>query len=119
MERIIAYCGLICNDCPILIATFDNDQQKKVELANQYSSEDYKVAPEDINCHGCTSTDNDIFKFCNVCEIRLCGMKKDISNCAYCSEYPCNKLEIPFASTPENKTLLDEIKNTTNTLHKE
>jgi hypothetical protein len=80
MERIIAYCGLICNDCPIFIATLDNDQRKKVELANQYSSEDYKVTPEDINCHGCTSTSKNVFKFCNACDIRLCGMKNEIPN---------------------------------------
>lgn len=108
MERIIAYCGLVCNDCPIFIATRENNEQKKIELANQYTSEEYKVTPDDINCTGCTS-DSDIFKFCLECDIRLCGIGREISNCAYCSEYPCHKLEKPFENDPENKILLDEI----------
>ena len=110
MERIIAYCGLICNECPIFITTLENDQQKKVELANQYTSEDYKVTQEDINCCGCTSTGSNVFKFCLECDIRLCGIQKEISNCAYCGEYPCIKLDKPFENAPQNKMLLDEIK---------
>jgi hypothetical protein len=110
MERIIAYCGLVCNECPIFIATLESNQQKKVELANQYTSEAYEVTQEDINCVGCTSKGSDIFKFCQECDIRLCGLDREIPNCAYCSEYPCNKLDKPFESSPQNKILLDEIK---------
>lgn len=110
MERIIACCGLVCNDCPIFIAAKEDNLQKKVELANQYTSESYSVMSEDISCSGCTAACGNVFKFCLVCEIRLCGIEKQISNCAYCSEYPCNKLEKPFENTPENKILLDEIK---------
>jgi hypothetical protein len=111
MERIIAYCGLVCNDCPIFIATFENNGQKKIELANQYTSDSYKVTPEDINCTGCTSRGSNVFKFCLECDIRLCGIEKEIPNCAYCGVYPCNKLEKPFENAPENKTRLDEIYN--------
>lgn len=110
MERIIAYCGLVCNDCPIFIATLENNQQKKVELANEYTSDAYKVAKEDINCSGCASTSSNVFKFCLECDIRLCGFGREIQNCAYCSEYPCNKLDKPFENAPQNKILLDEIR---------
>ncbi|HYE11292.1 MAG TPA: DUF3795 domain-containing protein [Patescibacteria group bacterium] len=110
MERIIAYCGLICNECPVFLATRENDLQKKVELANQYTSDTYQVIPADINCSGCTSSCSQAFKFCLECDIRLCGIEKEISNCAYCSEYPCSKLEKPFENAPENKLLLDEMK---------
>lgn len=111
MERIIAYCGLICNDCPAFIATNENNKQKKIELANQWSSENYTVTPEDINCSGCRAGCNNTFKFCRECEIRLCGVEKEIENCAHCNEYPCNKLEKPFEMTPQNKTLLDEVRS--------
>ena len=111
MERIIAYCGLVCNDCPIFIATLEINQQKKVELANQYTSDTYVVTQEDINCTGCTSKGSNVFKFCLECDIRLCGLDREIQNCAYCSEYPCNKLEKPFENSPQNKILLDEIRN--------
>jgi hypothetical protein len=32
MERIIAYCGLICNECPVFIATRENAPQNKLLL---------------------------------------------------------------------------------------
>lgn len=111
MKRIIAYCGLICNDCPALIATNENDQEKKIELAHQWSNESYKVAPDEINCSGCTTGCNNIFKFCRECDIRLCGVEKEIENCAHCSEYPCNKLDKLFEMSPQNKILLDEVRS--------
>lgn len=114
MERIIAYCGLVCNDCPVFIATVEDNQQKKIELAKEYSSESYRVDPEDINCTGCTSTRGKVFKFCLECDIRLCGLEREISNCAYCREYPCNRLDKPFENSPENKSLLDGIRRGVN-----
>lgn len=110
MGKIIAFCGLICNDCPAYIATKENNQAKKEELAKKWSSDNYIVAPDDINCDGCTSSCNNVFKFCQECEIRVCGVERSLKNCAYCGDYPCSKLEKPFEINSQNKVLLDEIK---------
>lgn len=110
MEKIIAYCGYICNECPVYIATRDNDNDKKIELSKQWSNEKYTVTPEDINCLGCSPECSHHFRFCGECEIRLCGLNKKIKNCAYCNEYPCDKLNKPFEITPQSKILLDEIR---------
>jgi len=109
MERIISYCGLVCNDCPAYIATKSNNQEQKLKLSKEWSSPDYYVSPEDINCLGCNKDSEAVFKFCNECEIRICGIEEGIENCGYCSEYPCSKLDIPFKNTPENKERLDQI----------
>lgn len=109
MEKIIAYCGLICNNCPAFIATKNNDENEKKKLAAEWTRDDYEVKPEDINCHGCGRGSEKVFKFCRECEIRRCGIERDIENCAHCENYPCDKLNVPFEGTPENKKILDEI----------
>ncbi len=108
---IIAYCGLLCDECPAYIATKENDVNKKDSLAKQWSCDDYIVRAEDINCFGC-SRDNTgpVFKFCMDCEIRRCGIEKEIENCAHCEEYPCSNLDNPFEGSPVNRTRLDRIK---------
>lgn len=110
MDRIVSYCGLICNHCPVFIATENNDFEQKVKLSHEYSSPRYSVGPEEINCTGCYADSKVIFKFCRECEIRICGIEKAKENCAHCQEYPCSKLDIPFKNSPENKKILDSIK---------
>lgn len=110
MNRIVSYCGLICNNCPVFIATENNDLEQKIKLSQEYSSPNYKVSPEEINCAGCHAGSKIVFKFCNECEIRICGIKKGKDNCGYCNEYPCSKLDISFKSSPQNKEMLDQIR---------
>ena len=35
----VSYCGLLCNECPVYIATAQNDNLMKAKLAKEYSSE--------------------------------------------------------------------------------
>lgn len=112
LERLVGYCGIICSECPVLMASQKNDDAERKRVAEiftkQYGKE-YK--PEDINCDGCLSDTQRIFEYCNVCEIRKCGMEKKVKNCAYCSEYPCDKLSKLFSQYPKAKETLDEIKH--------
>jgi hypothetical protein len=34
----ISYCGLLCNECPVYIATAKNDEQMRAKLAKEYST---------------------------------------------------------------------------------
>lgn len=111
MEKIIAFCGTVCSECPALIATKNEDDNKREEIAKLWSERyNSEIKPEDINCEGCPSKAGKKFNYCNVCEIRKCGQEKSVKNCAYCSEYVCEKLDKFFMVAPENKTALDEIK---------
>ncbi len=111
MEEMIGYCGIICSDCPVLIATQKDDDAERKRVAEiftkQYGKE-YK--PEDINCDGCISDSPRIFSYCNVCEIRKCGIEKNVKNCAHYTEYPCGNLSQLFSKYSKAKETLDEIK---------
>lgn len=111
MEKMIAYCGLNCFECLAYIATMKNDDTERAKVAELWSKEfNADIKPEDINCMGCISTTGPVFSYCNVCEIRKCGLEKKVLNCAYCDEYSCKKLNKFFEMTPSAKTTLDEIR---------
>lgn len=106
-ETIIAYCGLLCNECPIFIATKKNDEKARVELAKMYSNDRCVFEPEDIHCLGCFQVDVKRSKMCSACEIRACGVGKGLKDCGYCEQFPCSIYNqyIPVDS-PERVRLL-------------
>ena len=108
----IAYCGIICNECQAYIATQKNDEVEKKRLAELWSSEDVPLVSEDINCDGCLPEGKRLTKFCYVCGIRKCAIEHEVENCAYCEEYSCEKLDkhIEKLRVPEAKETLDDIK---------
>ncbi|MCK4404418.1 MAG: DUF3795 domain-containing protein [candidate division Zixibacteria bacterium] len=111
MERMIAFCGLVCSKCPAFIATKKNDDDERRKVAEMWSKE-FKVdlKPEEINCDGCVVDSENLFSHTKVCEIRKCGKEKKVENCAYCDEYACEKLTNFFKMATEAKTNLDEVR---------
>ena len=91
-EKRIAYCGIECADCRAFIATQKNDKKLKEKVVKAWSTEKEPLKPDDINCDGCSGTGKRLFKFCEVCRVRLCGQEKGVKNCAHCREFPCEKL---------------------------
>jgi hypothetical protein len=67
MEKMIAVCGIECHQCPAFLATRENDDLKRKEVAEMWSK-DFKaeIKPEDINCEGCTSGKERLFSHCQV-----------------------------------------------------
>jgi hypothetical protein len=111
MEKRIAFCGIKCNECPAFLATQENDDLKRKEVAEMWSKEfQASFHPEDINCDGCVTGQERLFSHCRVCETRKCGREKQLKNCAYCDEYICSKLNELFRTIPQGKAVLDEIK---------
>ncbi len=103
----IAYCGLVCTDCEAYLITQQNDDAKRKELAATWSKRyGHEFKPEDLNCDGCLSFDGRHIGYCNVCEIRKCGMEKSVENCAYCAEYKCEKLERMHEQAPKAEAML-------------
>ena len=116
MNELLSYCGLVCNTCPIYLATreIDKDKQtkKRAEIATicreQYGM-NYEVS--DINdCDGCSVEGGRLFSGCYQCAIRTCTKQKALENCASCSEYSCQKLESFFPHDPAAKTRLDKVR---------
>ena len=113
MEKMIAVCGLECQNCGAFLATQNNDEKKRVEVASEWSKMfDADIKPEDVHCDGCRSQNGVLFQHCQVCEIRKCGMAKGIENCAYCPDYGCENIMEFFKMAPEAKMNLDEIRST-------
>lgn len=110
-EEIVAFCGLICSECPAFLARRTNNNELRKKAVEQWSSEDFPLEVEEINCDGCSGGEV-LFKHCTMCEVRACGSEKGVVNCAYCVEYPCGKLEglWGFLQTPQAKEVLDNIR---------
>jgi hypothetical protein len=65
------YCLKICSDCVIYQATQADDDKRRRAIANTLSEiYDDRIEPEDINCDGCRSESNRLFKNCFRCSIR-------------------------------------------------
>lgn len=90
----ISHCGLDCSACEAFIATKNNDDNKRQQVAEKWTIQyQTDISPDQINCTGCKSNGAKFF-FCeNICEIRKCNMKNGTANCAKCSEYKCDTLK--------------------------
>jgi hypothetical protein len=117
--EMIAYCGLNCATCQIYAATRETDPKKQRQMREdiviaikKYLGEEKRV--EDItDCDGCKAQGGRLFSSCQKCQIRKCASQKGLENCAYCSEYACDKLSRFFDSEGQQagaKKRLDTIK---------
>jgi len=112
----LGYCGLICQTCPIYVATRIEDKEeqerRRTEIARM-CREEYGMmydVKDIIDCDGCR-TDNDIlFSACRKCNIRNCASERGYENCAFCPEYPCRILEEFYIKDPSAKANLDNIR---------
>lgn len=113
MEKIIAYCGINCSECPALLATKSGNEEELEKVAKEWSFESMTFKSEDIKCEGCIQ-DKQIFSWCKECPIRSCCREKGYDNCAFCEDFNCNKLKMTFDKTPSAKETLEEIQRNFN-----
>ncbi|MBI9076725.1 MAG: DUF3795 domain-containing protein [Desulfatibacillum sp.] len=94
MEEMVAYCGLVCTQCPAFIATQKDDDSLREKTAAFYAKEyGFTLKPEEINCDGCLPREGRKIGYCATCDIRACGREKELENCAHCQDLPCSKLD--------------------------
>jgi hypothetical protein len=117
METMIAYCGLICDTCPIHLATLVEDEFRKQNMKESIAGQCFEqygmnLKPGDItDCDGCRADNERIFPGCLKCEIRKCAGQKRIDSCAYCDDYPCEMLRKNFSHDPSAQKRLEEIRH--------
>ena len=92
MSEMIAYCGLLCDQCGAYKATVANDDALRKKTAEEWSKMfNATINPADVNCLGCKS--DVLFSHCNVCEIRSCAGEKKVNDCGKCESFACGKVE--------------------------
>lgn len=93
MSQMIAYCGLVCSNCPTFLATQNDDDVARDKTAALYSEKfGLDLKPEEINCDGCKSEAGRLIGYCQACALRQCCRGKGLDNCAICTDQPCENL---------------------------
>ena len=110
MSEMIAYCGLVCTNCPQYIATQNDDNYAREKIAKDIAEKfELYYKPEEINCDGCLSSNGRHIGFCQTCEVRKCGIEKSVENCSVCDEQPCDKLNSFFVFSPGAKECFEAL----------
>jgi len=111
MESMTAYCGIICSKCPVYIATRNNDDKAREDVARLWSKQyGINMKPQDANCDGCRRTDGRLIGHCRVCGIRACGMEKKVGTCADCADYACTQLKAFHSLAPHAGRMLEKLR---------
>ena len=103
MKKYIAYCGLDCEKCEARLATINNDNELRKEVADKWSKlNNITITPEMINCEGCR-TDGTKTVFCDkFCQIRQCAMNKKYETCGDCNKMKtCKKVAMVIENNAE------------------
>lgn len=112
MPKMVAYCGLICSNCPTYLATKNDDEELRKKTADLYGLKyGLNLKPVEINCEGCLSVGGKLIIYCQNCSIRKCCSQKGFDNCASCSELPCDHIIEFHRFSPEAKASLDDFLN--------
>ncbi len=111
MDKIIAYCGLNCTECPAYVATQAKDQKALDKIVEQWRTEYHapNITVESVMCDGCL-TGSRKCAHCFECEVRACGIERGVVNCAACPDYACAKLEAFFKMAPHARKNLEDIR---------
>ena len=98
VSSLLAYCGLNCSTCRIYAATGENDPLRQKAIREEVALTIFERYGKRINaadvtdCDGCKTGTGRLFSGCRECEIRQCAIEKGKGLCAFCEDYPCEKL---------------------------
>lgn len=98
MKDLIGFCGLDCELCQAYIATINDDDELREEVAKHWSElNNVEISPEMINCMGCR-VEGVKTPFCDfMCPIRQCALENNYDTCADCDKMEgCEKLVMIF-----------------------
>lgn len=91
-KKMFGYCGVLCSECPVFLATESNDDREKEKLALLWSKLlDVELKKEDMNCNGCLS-DGPYCGYCQFCPVRLCARENTLTTSVCCKQFPCQKI---------------------------
>ncbi len=94
-EEVLTLCGYRCDLCQFYRKNIKSEKDKERVSRDFNRIFGYYVKPEDAECVGCKNEGKHVTPGCAV---RSCALKKGVENCAHCSEFVCDKLEIKINS---------------------
>ena len=103
MNKLISFCGLNCEKCEARIATINNDDQLRSEVAKNWSNlNGVEITKEMINCLGCRM-DGVKTPFCDkLCPIRKFALEKHFDTCGNCKNLKlCEKVGVVINNNKE------------------
>lgn len=112
----IAYCGLVCDTCPIRLAAIEQDVRKKEQIRIAIADDlreryGMNLRPDEVtDCDGCRSESGRLFPACATCNVRKCARDRCLESCAFCPEYACDKLRKIFDDEPGARARLDALR---------
>ncbi|MEW5825709.1 MAG: DUF3795 domain-containing protein [Candidatus Bipolaricaulota bacterium] len=110
MEKMVAYCGIVCTDCEAYLATQKDDRLALEELARKAKADfGVETTADGCRCDGCLPERGAKIGYCATCEIRACAVARRLENCAHCADYACEKLTAFFQMAKKAKPVLDAI----------
>jgi len=84
------YCGYVCpEDCPFLVASLEDDVEKKKEAYKNWEIKeryDIDFDPKTIFCFGCKNSEKTEGVVLKNCTVRSCAMEKELDCCIECDE---------------------------------
>jgi hypothetical protein len=93
MGEMLGYCGYNCHLC----AARSDDPEIRQKLVDGwrkfFGHENYTV--ENVRCDGCGADGRLADK---ECKARPCAREKGVESCAYCDEFPCDRLKPMMAA---------------------
>jgi len=110
MNKYIAVCGLDCQKCEARLATINNDNNLRKNVAEKWSKlNNITITSEMINCEGCR-IDGIKTTYCDkLCEIRICAIENKFETCGDCDKVnSCDKVKMIIGNNKE------ALKNLTN-----
>jgi len=113
MDKIIAYCGLNCAECPAYLATQASDMEALERVAAEWrvAFNAPEITAAGIVCDGCLpSIGGRLSGYCGMCEIRACAIERALPHCAACVDYGCAKLEGFLTGAPNARQTLAQLR---------
>ena len=84
--RMLAYCGLYCEQCAVRTAFVEQDWKHIAGLPGKYKKEGARLS--DYACECCKGAN-----LCGPCGIKDCAVPRNIDSCADCGDFPCAVIE--------------------------